>query len=115
MVAVYKVQASIMQVVEVIAMLNARMGTAFNTVRVAFFINMGDDFLGHWVHCANGDDMLIDMIAMHVVQMAVMEVINMTVMVDRNMTVIGRVRFGMIRVDHFMGTGCACDEQARGE
>ncbi|MEM6900872.1 MAG: hypothetical protein AAF583_14025 [Pseudomonadota bacterium] len=114
-VAVYKVQASIMQIVEVIAVLNARMGAAFNTVRVAVFVNMGDDFLGHWVHRADGDDMFIDMVTMNIVQVAIMEVVYMAIMVDRNMTVIGRVCFSVIGVDHFVGACRTCDEQARGE
>src|SRR5258707_152905 len=44
------------------------------------------------------DDMLVDMIVMHVVQMAVMQIVDMPVVANRDVTAVWAMLMGMVRM-----------------
>jgi hypothetical protein len=58
----------------------------------------------HRVRGADRDDMLVNMIPVHVMQMAVMNIVNMAIMADRLMTAGRSVLMGMVGMV-LLGTG----------
>ena len=61
----------------------------------------------HRVGRARRNDMLVNMIAMHVVQMAVMQIVDMAVMANRRMPTVGAVLVGMVGMV-LLGTSGHC-------
>ena len=90
-VAVRVVEMPLDQIVDVVAMRNrlmAALGAATAMLRSA----------GARIAGAHGDDVLVDVIAMHTVQMPVVQIVDMGVMLNRGVPATGAVFVGMVRV-----------------
>jgi hypothetical protein len=101
MIAVRMMQAPVHEVIDVIAMWNGVV-PATRTVRVRA-PSLGSAM--HRIGSANGNDMLVDMIPMHVVEVPVVQIVDMTVMADRSMPAVRAVLVAMIGVVLFVAGG----------
>lgn len=92
---VWMLEMAIDEIIDVIAVRH-RLMTATGTMLVpAGFVLRG---AGVRIAGAHRDDMLVDVIAMHVVQMSVMQVVDMTVMADGDVAATGAVLVRMVGV-----------------
>ena len=85
-VAVRKVQTAIDKVANMIAVRDGFMATA-GTVNVTFFVTLAPVFwcAPYRVRVADLDDVLIDVIFVHMVKVAVMQIVHMSVVPDGDM------------------------------
>lgn len=99
MVAMLVVQPTIDQIVDMIAVRH-RFVAATRTVEMPVIMTrMVLDWMATaWIGCADFDHMLIDMIAMWVVQMAIVQVVNMVTVLYGSVTATGAVFMVMMFV-----------------
>jgi hypothetical protein len=83
MIAVQVVQPSVMEKIDMGAVLHAHVLFALMAVHVIVTRNGGAEFLGLWIGRADFERVLIDMPGMGVVQVAVMQEIDMARMFER--------------------------------
>jgi hypothetical protein len=58
-----------------------------------------------WIRAIDRQDMLVNMIPMHVVQMAVMNIVDVTIMADRSVAAGRSVLMGMVGMLFFVTSG----------
>ncbi|WP_456730835.1 hypothetical protein [Bradyrhizobium sp. USDA 3364] len=93
MVAVGVMQASVDEIVDVVPMGHCLMSTTGAVgMRGAFRIGRA----AHRVCGADSDHMLIDMIAMHVMQVTVVQIVDMAVMSDGGMSAVRAMLMGVV-------------------
>lgn len=93
MVAVGVMQASVDEIVDVVPMGHGLMST---TGAVGVRATLGFGRAAHRVYGADGDHMLIDMIAMHVMQVTVVQIVDMAVMSDCGMSAVRAMLMGVV-------------------
>lgn len=98
-VAVRVMEMPLDQIVDVVAMRN-RLMAALGAVLVLAGVPATAMLWGAGARIAgaHGDDVLVDVIAMHMVQMPVVQVVDMGVMLNRGVPATGAVFVGMVRV-----------------
>src|ERR1700682_2935758 len=94
MIAVWMMQVAIHQVVDMVAMRDRFVPAAGAVLVGALYVRRAAGRIGR----VDTDDMLVDVIAMHVVQMAVVQVVDVPVMADRDVTAAWAVLMGVVRM-----------------
>jgi hypothetical protein len=97
MLAVRMMQTAAYEVIDVVAMRH-RLVTAVRTVFVRA-ARLGRAL--HGVGGADGDDMFVDMVLMHVVEMAVVKIVHVVFVAYRGVTTVRAVLMGMIGMVQF--------------
>jgi hypothetical protein len=100
-VAMRMMQVPVHQIVDMVAV-GDRLMPAGGTVLVgALYVRRAARRIGR----VDADDMLIDVVAMHVVHMAVVQVVDVPVMADGSMAAAGAVLMGMVRMVLLIASG----------
>jgi hypothetical protein len=94
-------QVTIHQVVDMVAVGDRLMPAAGTVLVGALYFRRAAGRIGR----VDTDDMLIDVIAMHVVHMAVMQIVDVAVMADCGMAAAGAVLMGMVRMVLLIASG----------
>ena len=98
-IAMRMVQATVHEIVDMVTMLH-RFMSAMRTVHV-FAVDLGRALRG--ICRADCEDMLVDVIAVHMVEMPIVQIIHMSIMADRRVPAIRAMLMPMIQV-MFLGT-----------
>jgi hypothetical protein len=94
MIAVRMVQVPVHQIVDMVAVRDRLVSAAGAMLMGALYIRRAAGGIGR----VDSDDMLVDVIAMHVVQMAVMQVVDVPFMADSDVTAAWAVLMGVVRM-----------------
>jgi hypothetical protein len=101
MIAVRMVQVSVHQIVDMVAVRDRLVSAAGAMLMGALYIRRAAGGIGR----VDSDDMLVDVIAMHVVQMAVMQVVDVPVMADSDVTAAWAVLMGVVGMVLLVASG----------
>lgn len=111
-IAVTVVQAPIMDIIHVAAVLHHFMLLAIVAVGVIVAGNAHHQFFSRRIGCGHFQRVFIDMAIMPVVEMPVMQVINMPAVIDRGVAAGSAVGVGfMACMNHFVGGERACQKR----
>jgi hypothetical protein len=101
MIAMRVMQASVYKVVDVVTVRYSFVPT----VRAVRVRALGSRSVLSWIRSVDRQDMLVNMIPMHVVQMAVMNIVDVTIMADRSVAAGRSVLVGMVGMLLFAASG----------
>jgi hypothetical protein len=99
-IAVWVMQVSVYKVVDVVTVRYSFV-TAVRAMRVRA---LGSRSVLRWIRGIDRQDMLVNMIPMHVVQMAVMNIVDVTIMADRSVAAGRSVLVGMVGMVFFVAS-----------
>src|SRR5258708_1573195 len=94
MIGVRMMQVPVHQIVNVVAMRDRLVPATGAMLVGALYLRRA----AGWIGGVDADGMLVDVIAMHVVQMAVMQIVDVAVMADRDVAAIRAVLMGVVRM-----------------